>query len=152
MKNIIACHEFFNAPTFLIHYKTAESNLPNKANCLSRYFFITFCNQNNCVAVDNDFASPSTESIRSILNVPFTQCLAHIFIFSLTCWRVLVQHANRSKKILLKGQETGNEKILSRLKQIEKNIKEKELHNIVAVTYSANMQGKQWILNRYIPS
>ncbi len=71
---------------------------------------------------------------------------------TITVWRVLVQHTSRSEKILLKGQEISNEKILSRLDQIEKSIKEKELKNTVAVTYSANMQGKQWTLNRYIPS
>lgn len=71
---------------------------------------------------------------------------------TLTVWRVLRQHASRSEKILLRGQEIGNEKILSRLDQIEKSIKEKELKNTIAVTYSANMQGKQWTLNRYISS
>lgn len=70
----------------------------------------------------------------------------------LVVWRTLTKHTSRNEKILLKGQEYSTEKILTRLEQIETSITGKTYENTVVVTYSANMQGKQWALDKVVSS
>lgn len=71
---------------------------------------------------------------------------------ALTIFNVLKTHASLGEKIILKNHEINTKTILKRLDEIESTIKKEERKNVVIVTYSANMQGKQWSLNRTVPT
>ena len=61
-------------------------------------------------------------------------------------------HASLEGKIILKSQELQLKTILDRIDEITSLLNLKKNQNILVVTYSANMQGKQWTLTRIVPS
>ena len=70
---------------------------------------------------------------------------------ALTIYNVLKRHVSLGEKIILKSQELQLKTISDRLDEIYLLNLEKN-KNVLIVTYSANMQGKQWALNRIVPS
>lgn len=71
---------------------------------------------------------------------------------ALTIYNVLKRHASLGEKIILKSQELQLKMISARLDAIYLFLNLEKNKNVLIVTYSANMQGKQWALNRIVPS
>lgn len=71
---------------------------------------------------------------------------------ALTIYNVLKRHASLGEKIILKSQELQLKTISARLDEINLFLNLEKNKNVLIVTYSANMQGKQWALNRIVPS
>lgn len=71
---------------------------------------------------------------------------------ALTIYNVLKRHASLGEKIILKSQELQLKTISARLDEIYLFLNLEKNKNVLIVTYSANMQGKQWALNRIVPS
>lgn len=71
---------------------------------------------------------------------------------ALTIYNVLKRHVSLGEKIILKSQELQLKTISDRLDEIYLCLNLEKNKNVLIVTYSANMQGKQWALNRIVPS
>ena len=71
---------------------------------------------------------------------------------ALTIYNVLKRHVSLGEKIILKSQELQLKTISDRLDEINLFLNLEKNRNVLIVTYSANMQGKQWTLNRIVPS
>lgn len=71
---------------------------------------------------------------------------------ALTIYNVLKRHVSLGEKIILKSQELQLKTISDRLDEIYLFLNLEKNKNVLIVTYSANMQGKQWALNRIVPS
>ena len=71
---------------------------------------------------------------------------------ALTIYNVLKRHVSLGEKIILKSQELQLKTISDRLDEINLFLNLEKNKNVLIVTYSANMQGKQWALNRIVPS
>ena len=71
---------------------------------------------------------------------------------ALTIYNVLKRHVSLGEKIILKSQELQLKTISDRLDEIYLFLNLEKNNNVLIVTYSANMQGKQWALNRIVPS
>ena len=71
---------------------------------------------------------------------------------ALTIYNVLKRHVSLGEKIILKSQELQLKTISDRLDEINLFLNLEKNKNVLIVTYSANMQGKQWTLNRIVPS
>lgn len=71
---------------------------------------------------------------------------------ALTIYNVLKRHVSLGEKVILKSQELQLKTISDRLDEIYLFLNLEKNKNVLIVTYSANMQGKQWALNRIVPS
>lgn len=71
---------------------------------------------------------------------------------ALIIYNVLKHHVSFGEKVILKSQELQLQTISDRLNKINLLLEFEQNKNVLIVTYSANMQGKQWTLNRIVPS
>lgn len=71
---------------------------------------------------------------------------------ALIIYNVLKRHVSLGEKVILKSQELQLQEILDRLNEVNRLLEFEQNKNVLIVTYSANMQGKQWTLNRIVPS
>lgn len=69
-----------------------------------------------------------------------------------TIYNVLKRHVSLGEKVILKSQELQLQTIFDRLNEINRLLEFEQNKNVLIVTYSANMQGKQWTLNRIVSS
>ena len=112
--------------------------------------FIDFCFLNASLSIDiSDFVEKhyekKTKEAKEYIKWFYNQ-------IALTIYNVLKDHASLEGKIILKSQELQLKTILDRIDEITSLLNLKKNQNILVVTYSANMQGKQWTLTRIVPS
>lgn len=106
--------------------------------------FIDMCVQNASLGIDislfvSKYYKDKTDEARAYI-IYFYESIAHI-IFD-----VLKSHCSIETKLIIKGQEIATQKILERLAQIFTE----DPSNVLIVTYSANMQDKNWSLCRSV--
>lgn len=112
--------------------------------------FIDLCFKNASLDIDiSDFVEKhyekKTKEAKDYIKWFYSQ-------IALTIYNVLKDHASLEGKIILKSQELHLKTILDRIDEITSLLNLEKNKNILVVTYSANMQGKQWTLNRIVPS
>ena len=112
--------------------------------------FIELCFGNASLGIDipkfveNYYAEKSDDAKKYV--VAFFENIAQII------FEVLKDHASFETKLLLKGQEISLNTILKRFDSVEKLLCQDACENVAVVTYSANMQGKNWSLINSIPN
>ena len=112
--------------------------------------FIDLCFKN--ASLDIDISSLAQDHYKDKTNEAKDYIKWFYSQIALTIYGVLKRHASLEGKILLKSQEIQLKTILDRIDEITSLLNLEKNKNILVVTYSANMQGKQWTLNRIVPS